>query len=45
MNREGDYKLIYYWEYDHVELYNLKKEKGEINNLSKTAEFNLKNEE
>jgi arylsulfatase A len=34
--REGDYKLIHFFEDDHVELYNLKADIGEKNDLAKT---------
>ncbi|HJM85993.1 MAG TPA: DUF4976 domain-containing protein, partial [Candidatus Marinimicrobia bacterium] len=34
--RKGDYKLILWFEDDSVELYNLKKDLGEQNNLVKT---------
>ncbi|HUV65428.1 MAG TPA: hypothetical protein VMW24_16145 [Sedimentisphaerales bacterium] len=32
--RQGDWKLIEYFEYGRVELYNLKKDIGEKNNLA-----------
>ncbi|PZX54188.1 sulfatase [Algoriphagus chordae] len=32
--RDGDWKLIYYWEEKHVELYNLKKDPSEQRNLA-----------
>ncbi|MFW6104174.1 MAG: sulfatase, partial [Bacteroidota bacterium] len=32
--RDGKYKLIHYYETDHVELYNLRKDIGEENNLA-----------
>jgi len=31
--RSGDYKLIYFYDDDHVELYNLKQDEGEQHNL------------
>ncbi len=34
MVRQGDWKLIYYWEDNHVELYNLADDIGEENDLS-----------
>ncbi|MHC4994649.1 MAG: sulfatase [Planctomycetota bacterium] len=33
--RKGDYKLIYYYEYDSYKLFNLRKDIGEQNNLAK----------
>ena len=33
--RKGDWKLIEFWEYDDVELYDLSKDIGEQNDLSK----------
>lgn len=36
--REGDWKLIYYWEDDHIELYNLKEDIGEVKELAKEEE-------
>lgn len=35
MLRKGDHKLIYYWESDQVELYDLNQDIGEQNDLSK----------
>jgi len=35
--RQGDYKLVYFDEDDHVELYNLKNDIGETNNLADKA--------
>jgi arylsulfatase A-like enzyme len=32
--RQGDWKLIEYFEDEHIELYNLKKDIGELNNLA-----------
>jgi arylsulfatase A-like enzyme len=32
--RKGDYKLIYYYEYDNYKMFNLKKDIGEQNNLA-----------
>lgn len=34
--RDGDWKLIQFYEYEKVELYNLKDDIGETNDLSKT---------
>ncbi|MCG9792300.1 sulfatase [Flavobacterium algicola] len=34
--REGNHKLIYYWEDERVELYNLKTDVGETKDISKT---------
>ncbi len=35
MVRSGDYKLVYFYKIDKVELYNLKEDIGEANDLSK----------
>lgn len=37
--REGDWKLIYYWEDGHSELYNLKSDIGEQNNVSDVHQY------
>ena len=34
--RQGDWKLIEFFEYNHIELYNLKEDEGETNNLKET---------